>query len=148
MTLILPIRQVGGMSLQTRYVPRDSRGLAIDFSPTALVDFQNAHVQRLWIVPTTDTRHDTGPGVHKHVQSADVDGWHDCQNLANGGTLDKRTSHEVTLTPPHSLDPEIRQSADIARVLRRSPMLLKDGASLRRRRRRVGEHDAVRDQPV
>jgi len=75
--------------------------------------------------------------LHKHVQSADVDGWHDCQNLAIGETLDKRTSHEVALTPPHSLDPEIRQSTDMARVLRRSPRLRKDGASLRRRRRRL-----------
>src|SRR6266851_5494713 len=45
----------------------------------------------------------------------------------------------------HSLDPEIRQSTHIARVLRRSPMFLKGHGKPGRRRRRVGEHDAVRD---
>ena len=46
--------------------------------------------------------HDPGSGAHKHAESEDVDGWRDWRSLANGDTLDKRTSPEVPLTPPHS----------------------------------------------
>jgi hypothetical protein len=85
----------------------------------ALADLQNPHVHRLWIVAATDTRHDTGRGGHKHAESADVDGWRDWRNLAIGDTLDKRTSREVPLTPPHSHWIQMPQSIHIAGVLRR-----------------------------
>ncbi len=95
--------------------------------------------------PTTDTHHDPGPGVHKDAESADVDGWRAWRNLAIGDTLDKRTSHEVPLTPPHSHWIQRCGKVHVSQeFLPPSPMVLKDGASLRRRRRRVGEQHAVR----
>jgi len=75
--------------------------------------------------------------------------WRDWRHLANGDTLDKRTSQEVPLTSPHSCwIPRYGKVHISQRFVRRSATLPKDTASLRRRRRWVGEQDAVRDLPV
>jgi aldo/keto reductase family protein len=98
--------------------------------------------QKSWIVPIPGTT--KLHRLEENLGAAEIELTKDDLSeieVAASRSARRRRRHEVVAHPKRGR--RSRFDKAVEEFVRRAPVLLKDGANLRRRRRRVGEHDAV-----